>query len=594
MRLVRRDPDTAYIDTWLWVPKKGLNVEGTKGALSFVFPDPYSKSKERHVNLWKETDDHLLVPRAFWDPKSLPYRVVDLRPVTFPEVDIQSKIQLDHRWREVDGERILQPTGGSVQQESLGTLLDSTGGGLQLACGKGKTIVFLELVAQKKVPALIVVPDTQLMEQWRNAIEETLIIPEGVGLIQGPKNDWKKPVVLTTYHTIGLRAAEGLPLEWLLWFGLIGWDEGHHISAPMFAPSAPAFPGVRVYLTATPERDDGLHIIVEYHIGPVLYKDLSQDLKPRIFFRWTGLALDDTRSAEASDVNGELHLSKLAGVAARWPERIEMILDDVEEARKNDRKVLILSNSEAEVINLANAWEGRCSAMAAPLITPGFTDIPTPTEHDVGEIVPPLELSKPELIRLRALYDGLETNIENETDPAKIQVLTTQFNEVSDKLQRYEVHRKIQSRLDKLQKDWVKTLIPTLKNCGIVIHKVPPKKRSEFIKARKVTFAIMKYGKEGLDSEELDTVLVSTPFSSRNGLQQLMGRPTRVHSNKKTPSIVFYVDNIGPLVGMCKKLMSHLSVWPHEEGGPFDYEKIDYPNTRRGTWQTNLTRVFGP
>jgi superfamily II DNA or RNA helicase len=568
-----------------------VNVEGTKSALTFTFPDTYSQDKVRIVNLWKETAAHLLVPRAFWDPASLPYRVVDLRPTKYPKVDIRSKIKLDHRWRETPNGKVLTPTGDCVQQNSLDALLASTGGGLQLACGKGKTIVFLELLAVLKMPGLIVVPDTTLMEQWRSAINDTLIVPDGIGLIQGAKNDWQKPIVLTTYHTIGLRAAKGLPMELMQWFATTGWDEGHHISAPMFAPSAPALPGRRFYLTATPERDDGMHILVDYHIGGVLYKDLTQDLKPRIFFRWTGLKLDEDRTKAARDINGEVHLSKLAGVFAQWQERMDMVLDDIQFARDNGRKVLLLSNSEAEIVNLATLWESRCTGKKPGKL---FTDIPAPTIKDIGEIIAPVEIHPMELSRLTTLRDGLELKMEVETDPEQFRVLSTMFNEVCAKLYTHEVHKKLELQLDRLQKAHVKKLIPKLKNCGIIIHKVPPKKRREFINERKVTFAIMKYGKEGLDAEALDTVLVSTPFSSKNGLQQLMGRPTRDFVGKKTPTIVFYVDNVGPLIGMCKKLMSHLGSWVHEEGGPFEYEKIDYLNSRRGTWQQNLMRVFGP
>ena len=83
------------------------------------------------------------------------------------------------------------------------------------------------------------------------------------------------------------------------------------------------------------------------------------------------------------------------------------------------------------------------------------------------------------------------------------------------------------------------------------------------------------------------------PFSSKNVLQQLMGRPTRAHNDKKHPVVIFYEDNIGPIIGMCKKLRKHLREWAHEEGGPFDYEQIDHPFSGRGTWNQNKTRIFG-
>ena len=105
------------------------------------------------------------------------------------------------------------------------------------------------------------------------------------------------------------------------------------------------------------------------------------------------------------------------------------------------------------------------------------------------------------------------------------------------------------------------------------------KERMDYLKTKQVVFAIMKYGKEGLDDEHLDTVLVSLPFSSKNGLQQVLGRPARQKAGKRSPLVVFYEDDVGPLIGMCKKLRRHLLSWPLEENGPFEFEMHDHPRS---------------
>src|SRR5208282_1369644 len=119
------------------------------------------------LTLFKETDHHLLVPREFWDPKNFTFPVLDCRPKRYAKVDIRSRIQLDTR---VEGGRHI-PTGDSVQQEAMNALLLYRGGVLQLACGKGKTVVALDLIARRAVPAIIVLDTTQLMHQWTDAIE---------------------------------------------------------------------------------------------------------------------------------------------------------------------------------------------------------------------------------------------------------------------------------------------------------------------------------------------------------------------------------------------------------------------------------------
>ena len=96
MQIVKRDPSKGYLDSWLWVPKNLINVTATQSALSFVFEDRYS-GKQDVLHLWREHKHHLLVPRAFWDPSSLPCDIVDCRPQAYTEVDFKSRILLDHR-----------------------------------------------------------------------------------------------------------------------------------------------------------------------------------------------------------------------------------------------------------------------------------------------------------------------------------------------------------------------------------------------------------------------------------------------------------------------------------------------------------------
>jgi hypothetical protein len=324
MQLLRRDPDKGYLDTWLWVPKRHVNVDGTKAALT---PTISNDRTVEVLQLWKETAHHILVPREYFDPTSLPFPVIDCRPREYPQVVIRSRIKLDHR--PVGG--VLQPTGETVQQEALDAMLAARGGTLQLACGKGKTVVTLELFARLGVPALIVIDNTQLLMQWQYEVVDKLDIPDGVGLIQGNVFDWKKPVVLTTYHTLAARAAV-LPEEVRRWFGVVIYEEGHHSAAPFFSQSIDAVYGRRYLLTATPNRDDGLHIVYNFHVGPVVYKNLMPETIPRINFLWTGCALqlDDPRVAAAvHDKTGELHLKRLAGFFGQWRPRLDLILEQV-------------------------------------------------------------------------------------------------------------------------------------------------------------------------------------------------------------------------------------------------------------------------
>lgn len=583
MILIKRDQNKGYLDTWLWIPKSTVNVGGVKNALTFVFPDTYSPQKIREVFLYREAPHHLLVPRAFWNISQVPYEVVDCRPQKYKSVSFKSRIKLDHRM--IEGS--LHSTGDDVQQQAMKSLLSSSGGVLQLACGKGKTVVFLELAARIGVPTLIIVDNTHLLEQWEEEIHRHLDVPGGLGYIQGGQFDWKKNMVLATYHSVANKAGT-LPEEARRWFGLIGWDEGHHISAPTFAASADLFYGKRIALTATPVRDDGTHIIYDLHIGPVVYKDLTQEIKPSVIFKWTGMDLNETDpDVQVRDKNKQVHLSKVYSYYGRWRKRLHMILKDVQEAIAEGRKkVLVLSYSISTVSNLLAMWIFGPNAFL-------YTDIPEPLPEHVGETLQPEELTKKKRTELTVFVEQAKKQLKSGAlNPIREQNLRRHMHAAELKLEQDRVHQKIQTYWARIQKWYVKELRKFITDAGIMIHDVPARTRAGYVNKCRVVFAIMKYGKEGLDAPDLDTVIVAEPFSSRNGLQQLMGRTTRVQPGKRQPVILVYEDSVGPIIGMCNKLRKHLRDWPHEEGGPFDYEMYLHPNTRN-QWTNKTTSIFG-
>lgn len=554
---------------WLWVPKNYIDAPGVKNALTLRFVDAHSESKVRYIYLWRETETHLLVPRHLWNPASMPFKVIDVRPTSYQKMGITSRIKLDHR--RINGE--LKPTGETVQTKAFEALLNADSGILKLGCGKGKTALALHLAATLDVPTLILLDNTNLLEQWKGDIEEFLDVPGGVGRIQGDQFDWKKGIVLATYHTMGALAHD-LPEEIRRWFGLIIYDEGHHISAATFAPCAEVFYGYRLALTATPVRDDGTNIIYDNHVGPIIYEDVTHLVKPRIIFKWTGLELDAI--ADVKDRNGEVHLSKVSTHFGKWIRRMSIVLNDVQTAIAHGRKVLVLCNSVDETINLCSLWtQGNWLAPSGL-----YTDIPIPTPMELGKQVHPIPLDSSQRTfiekELGKINGRLSSPPGGVTDE-QYQSLLFRRADFEMQLEQDVVHKLVTSALSKRQLAYRKWLTSNLKDAGLMIHKVSPEERMEFIRTKQVVFGIVKYGKEGLDDEYLDTVLVSTPFSSRNGLQQLIGRPTRQKPGKKSPLIVLYEDNIGPLIGMCKKLRGHLSAWPIDESGPFDYELHDHP-----------------
>jgi hypothetical protein len=575
MQIIRRHPDKGYLDTLFWVPKSKVNVEGAKNALTFQF---FDERQSRFLFLYKETPHHLLVPREFWDPSECAFPTVDCRPESYPEVTVESKIVLDAK----------DPS-KTTQHDALMALLACRGGILQLGCGKGKTIIALELIARAHVPALIVVDNTQLMDQWTEAIKMFLDVPGGVGLIQGDVFDWKKPVVMATYQTLALRA-ETMPEEIRRWFGLVIWDEAHHMAAPTWAKSSDLFYAKRIALTATPERTDGYHVIYDFHVGKVVFKDLTQDLKPDFYFLWTGLRLeveDAKIRSQVLDTNGELHLSKIATYFATWRPRLEKLLTEIRAAAEQGRRIIVISKSVDELINLLALWNG---------VNELYTEIRWPYPNEVGETLEPVELTKRELARLLKSIAMVRTKLNDpKLNPAQRRLHEKQAKGILERLKQHEVWKKINALRVQWQRQYLKDLLALPSNAGLMIRKVNPKARTAMLRSKQIMFAIAKYGREALDEERLDTIIASMPVSDRNGLQQLMGRIQRKKAGKKRCVCVFLEDEVGILMAMCNHIRRHLREWPVEDGGPYTYSRIGHPigQKEKTQWSQKPLRAAG-
>jgi hypothetical protein len=570
MNLLPLDPNTGYIGTHLYIPKTAVNAEGVKKTLTFEI---YDQESVRMLYLYEEGPHHLMVPRSLWDLAAFPkIPFIDLRPKTYARTGIKSRIKLDHR--QVGGR--LAPTGKTLQRDALASLLNCQGGTLQLGCGKGKTVVALELAARLQVPTLILVDNTHLMHQWREAIEQFLEVPGGVGIIQGDKREWRKSVVVGTYQTLA-NWADSMGEGVRRWFGLIIPDEGHHIGAPIFSKSAPLFYGKRVALTATPERADGAHVVCLYHIGKVVHKDVRQETPPAISFKWTGLSLDHENikvMAAVNDMNGDVHLRKLAGHLGQWRERLNILLGEFHKAVDEGRKVIVLSHSVAEVVNLMALWGDDKAEL--------YSGTAYPTPQELGLTGEPIELHPIRIAKLKTLIHDITHHLAKTPDipPNARARAEAKLEECRTLLEGHEIHKKLERVYEKRLREYVKVLISKPSTAGLFTYGVKPAVRMKMLRERRIIFAIMKYGREGLDDKDLDTVFMSGPVSDRNTIQQIMGRPR----DKGNAKLIIFEDDIGPLLGQCKKMRKHFRNWPIDEGGPFPYRMDGHPSYARATY----------
>lgn len=345
---------SAKINRHLWLRRSEVNERALRSALVREGARP-----EEDVPLYLLDADYIGVPRAFAGllrnrPEDMVFE--DLRPSSYRRTRITSNIQLDHA-RSPKGE--LVATGGTLQREALAALMQGHDGGLELYCGAGKTVVAAHFLALKNVPTLVVVDNEPLLEQWQEECRSLLSYNRDVeGLWQGSKNQWQRDLVFTTYQTLS-RRAEGLTEEQRRHFGLVIYDEGHHLGAAAYHLTASAFYGQRINLSATPTRADGLHVLTEWHIGPSLYRNLKPPLPIHTRFLWTGTKVaPPLRGAEDTHVVDQ-QLAKLAAQSSCSLERTNKVLELLRGRRQAGRRQLFLTRSLTAIANIASLWLGR-------------------------------------------------------------------------------------------------------------------------------------------------------------------------------------------------------------------------------------------
>jgi superfamily II DNA or RNA helicase len=174
-----------------------------------------------------------------------------------------------------DEARAYQPTAWTLhstrtpfphQTEALETWWQKGGRGLVvLPTGTGKTFLAVLAIQRTARPALVITPTIDLLNQWYDELMAAFGGP--VGLLGGGYYDLQ-PLTVTTYDSAYIHLE-----RWGNRFGLIVFDECHHLPGPTYlAAAVGSLAPFRLGLTATPERADGQEALLPELIGPLVYR----------------------------------------------------------------------------------------------------------------------------------------------------------------------------------------------------------------------------------------------------------------------------------------------------------------------------------
>jgi superfamily II DNA or RNA helicase len=211
------------------------------------------------------------LPGVLFDPRTGTHRAPGLHYRDIVEHLIREKVPYHDAARGWDN----APTGWTLNKErtprpyQIEALRRWTTAGRRgvvvMPTGTGKTFAAFLCIEKVGRPTMIVTPKIDLMIQWARELEQSFGIE--VGMVGAGVFEYR-PLTVTTYDSAYIHLE-----KWANRFGLLIFDECHHLPGPSYSQAATAgLAPFRLGLTATPERTDGGELDLPALTGPIVYR----------------------------------------------------------------------------------------------------------------------------------------------------------------------------------------------------------------------------------------------------------------------------------------------------------------------------------
>ena len=295
---------------------------------------------EKFFNLISEADAEVMIPRGFsatlvqfCNKEKIPYKIIDKRTKK-DAIDFASEIILQEH-----------------QEIALNKIREKDFGVIVSPPGSGKTVIGLEIITEKRQPALIIVHRKQLFDQWIERIQSFLKIPKKeIGQIGNGKNKIGKHITIAMIQSLSkLQDYSEISNS----FGTIIIDECHHIPAKSFREAIVNFNSFYLYgLTATPKRKNNDQKLIFVFIGNILHQVNQYDyLKERNIK--TEINIKETELFAPFDYKIDKY-ETISKILVYDTQRNTLILNDIEQNAHRFKTILILSERKAqvEILNL--------------------------------------------------------------------------------------------------------------------------------------------------------------------------------------------------------------------------------------------------
>lgn len=309
------------------------NLHHHKGLLTVKPYVPSVFVKPQYVQrypVYMETEEYLYVPKH--------YGIETFGP---PKETTRDVSETPAKFWEFTGS--MRP----IQVEVVNSFLTPTprDGIISLQTGGGKTVCGLYIASQLKVPTIVLVHNTFLRDQWLDRI--SAFLPKArIGSVQGDTIDIEdKDIVVAMLQSVSMKI---YPAKTFARFGLVIVDECHHIASEAFSQAIPKLTSKHMLgLSATPERKDRLMHVINWCLGPLLYKSDTSDkvdekVKVEVYeFEPADSSYNDVIYNHAGVMFTSLMVNKVVDYAPRNKMIVELLTDLYHE---KDREILVLSD----------------------------------------------------------------------------------------------------------------------------------------------------------------------------------------------------------------------------------------------------------
>lgn len=310
---------------------KPENIHHLRGLLTVkpYIPSCFTKFVPRY-KVYQESDDHIYIPKHY-----------GIQSYGSPAASTRNVNQTDDKFWTFTGS--LRP----VQLPVVDSFLkpEPHDGIISLQTGGGKTVCALYIASQLKLPTLVLVHNTFLRDQWMERI--SAFLPNArIGRVQGDILEIEnKDIIVAMLQSLSMK---DYPPTTFKPIGLVIVDECHHIASEAFSQSIPKITSKYMLgLSATPERKDKLMHVINWFLGPMLYKSDAADKvdeKVRVEYFEYDPPDKEFNTVIYNDANvmfTSLMINKVVEYEHRNRFLVEILKDVFQE---KDRQILVLSD----------------------------------------------------------------------------------------------------------------------------------------------------------------------------------------------------------------------------------------------------------